>query len=456
VALEKALQKERMMPLCIAQCMTVGAPQTGKSSLKRRLLKQADGQNMSTGVADKPVVTAVTADGTEWTVLDWEDEGAQFMQTIEQSPSKIQTENTQLPTSSIDIPGMSEQTKVLQDIHFPREVPQTKKPVQETAMSVGVDTDSVLQRYSSSSSNSTVTESRMDQKEPEPLCTSYSDLIDTILDVDNEKWIAAKKHLENQCTIYFTDTGGQLEFQEVLPAIISGPSIFLLVFNLQHAAKGLHEEFPAVYKRGDGHVYEPPPGISTFTIKDLILHILASIQSTRSYHFRKEGIDRVIEAKVLLVGTHGDHVTDINVRNQIERDVQKLLRGTSYYQDGMLQVPCRKQSNERFVYMVNNEAMDDPVFQEIREKIGSLIFKRSRDSDYKEDIPAHWLAFDLMLRMPGKSKILTYQHCADLANRCGIKQENIEKALTFLHERFGIIRYFKGKVWVILSSLTLK
>jgi len=79
----------------------VGAPQTGKSSLKRRLLKQADEQNMSTGVAEKPVVTAVTTDGTEWTVLDWEDEGAQFMQTVDQPPSKIQT--SQLPTPSIDI-----------------------------------------------------------------------------------------------------------------------------------------------------------------------------------------------------------------------------------------------------------------------------------------------------------------------------------------------------------------
>ena len=239
VAFEKALQKERLMPLCIAQCMTVGAPQTGKSSLKRRLLKQADGQNMSTGVADKPVVTAVTADGTEWTVLDWEDEGAQFMQTIEWPPSKIQTENKQLLTSPIDISGTSEHTKVLQDKHFPGEMPQTKEPVQETAMSVGVDTDSVPHQYSSSSSNSTVIESIMDHKELELPCASYSDLIYTILDVDNEKWIAAKKRLENQCTIYFTDTGGQLEFQEVLPAIISGPSIFLLVFNLEHAAKGL-------------------------------------------------------------------------------------------------------------------------------------------------------------------------------------------------------------------------
>jgi len=180
-------------------------------------------------------------------------------------------------------------------------------------------------------------------------------------------------------------------------------------------------------------------------MKDSILHILASIQSTRSYHFEKDGDDRNIEAKVLLVGTHSDCVTDVSVRNQIEYDVQNLLKDTPYYQKGMLQVPCKKQSNERFVYMVNNTSSKDPVFQEIREKVRSIIFKRSGDSDYKEDISSHWLGFDLMLRWPGKPKILTYQHCADLAKRCGISEDHVKQALTFLHERFGIIRYFNVK-----------
>ena len=58
VALETALEKEGVMPLCIAQCMTIGAPQSGKSSLKRRLLKQTGQPNKSTGVAEKPVVSA--------------------------------------------------------------------------------------------------------------------------------------------------------------------------------------------------------------------------------------------------------------------------------------------------------------------------------------------------------------------------------------------------------------
>jgi len=63
--------------------------------------------------------------------------------------------------------------------------------------------------------------------------------------------------------------------------------------------------FPAVYKRSDGSVYEPPPGISTFTVRDSI-HILAGIQATRSYHFQKDGNDRIIKPKMLLVGTHSD------------------------------------------------------------------------------------------------------------------------------------------------------
>ena len=260
---------------------------------------------------------ALEVNGSKWTVLEWDDEGAQFLQSVEQQPSKERDE----PPIVV------------------------KDPEQERAQSVDV-TDNFTHQYSPSNSvSSAVMELHTNPNEPKP--PTYSDLIDTILDVGSKKWIAAKKRLENQCTIYFTDTGGQLEFQEVLPAIISGPSIFLLVFNLEHAAKGLDKEFPAVYKRSDGSVYKPPRGISTFTVRDLILHVLSSIQAIRGYHYQKDGKDQVIEAKVLLIGTHSDRVLDVSVRNRIESDVQKLLEDTPYYQKGMLQVPCRKQQNKK-------------------------------------------------------------------------------------------------------------
>ena len=432
------------MPLCIAQCMTVGAPQTGKSSLKRRLLKQTGQPSKSTGVAEKPVVIAVTVEGDVWTVLEWEEEGAQYLQGLTHQPSR---DNEQLPSSSDEHSGMPEENEVLQTSHYLQEASLRNEPGLETGLSVKVNTEYDKHEYSLSKSNKTSKGlNTAGRNEPELPSYSYRDLIDTILSLQfgSEKWIAAKKRLQNQCTIYFTDTGGQLEFQEVLPAIISGPSIFLLVFNLEHAANGLDKEISAVYKRSDGTVYKPPPGISTFTVRDLVFHILASIQTTWSYRFQKDGKDRVIEAKVLLVGTHSDCVTDASVRDRIESDVQNLLKDTPYYLKGMLQVPCREPGKERFVYMVNNESAEDPVFQEIREKVRSLIFEESGDSDYKEDIPAQWLGFDLMLRRSKEHKILTYEQCADMANRCGIRESDVEQALAFLHRRFGIIRYFSG------------
>ena len=46
-------------------------------------------------MAEKSVVSAVTTDGSEWTELEWED-GAQFLQTLDQPLSKKQTEINQL------------------------------------------------------------------------------------------------------------------------------------------------------------------------------------------------------------------------------------------------------------------------------------------------------------------------------------------------------------------------
>jgi len=62
MALETALEKEEMILQCISQCTTIGTPQSGKSSLKRCLLKQTGQPNniyKSTGVAEKPVASAV-------------------------------------------------------------------------------------------------------------------------------------------------------------------------------------------------------------------------------------------------------------------------------------------------------------------------------------------------------------------------------------------------------------
>ena len=48
----------------------------------------------------------------------------------------------------------------------------------------------------------------------------------------SEKWGEVEAFIKDSLTIYFTDTRGQPEFQEVLPALISGPTLFFLASSL--------------------------------------------------------------------------------------------------------------------------------------------------------------------------------------------------------------------------------
>lgn len=41
-----------------------------------------------------------------------------------------------------------------------------------------------------------------------------------------------KEHVDNKPTLYLTDLGGQPEFQDLLPALVVGPCIFIIVVPL--------------------------------------------------------------------------------------------------------------------------------------------------------------------------------------------------------------------------------
>ena len=79
-------------------------------------------------------------------------------------------------------------------------------------------------------------------------------------------------------TIYFRDCGEQPEFHEVLLALVSHSTLFLLVFNLN---EGLDTRYKVTYKTNDGELSDPY--VSTFTVKQALLQCLASISSIGNY-----------------------------------------------------------------------------------------------------------------------------------------------------------------------------
>uniref|UniRef100_A0A1X7UU73 Uncharacterized protein n=1 Tax=Amphimedon queenslandica TaxID=400682 RepID=A0A1X7UU73_AMPQE len=129
-------------------------------------------------------------------------------------------------------------------------------------------------------------------------------------------------------TIYFRDCGGQPEFHEVLPALVSYSTLFLLMFNL---SEDLDKRYEVTYKANDTDISEPYK--SSFTVKDSLLQCLASISSIgnyakpstsvfwkilsaikvvwdafRSLFLKSQQIFGAV-SKVIIIGTHKDKLT---------------------------------------------------------------------------------------------------------------------------------------------------
>ena len=93
--------------------------------------------------------------------------------------------------------------------------------------------------------------------------------------------LAKVQHLlDKSLTIFYTDTGGQPEFHEVLPALVAGPTVFLLAFNLYEPLERVYE----VRYASSEDDYEPYE--STFTVKEVLMQCLSSIVSYHNSQIR--------------------------------------------------------------------------------------------------------------------------------------------------------------------------
>ena len=111
-----------------------------------------------------------------------------------------------------------------------------------------------------------------------------------------------RQHFENSWSLYLTDTGGQMEFQEVLPLLVSGPSIFFITFRLD---QDLNQQFTIEYRLPDGGRSKPYE--SSLTVEEAILQTLASVASMGTFTYKGPQMKSVpLKPKVLIVGTHKD------------------------------------------------------------------------------------------------------------------------------------------------------
>ena len=442
----KMIQTQGKITITLLNAMFSGPPRVGKSTMLSRLFELKPSppalpqqptavptENPSTGVAEKVLQVTVkpsttllgraSGPGMKWELQTLDSEAIALLKAI---VSTVQDEASS--SSASELPSASSSAA---DSNLEQPKPVSKKLAELiTAFKQRIMRQPKTKQPSLPTADHGSPEaSRGDEKSGATATIPGLKLPDELF---REAFRSSQKEtiqalLEGCFTIYLTDTGGQPEFQELLAALIAGPSVFFLVFNL---TSSLNDKYVIEYVRPGSKVQ---PYVSSFTTKEVLLQSLASIACTCSHVRQGNDEMKPIATKVVLVGTHKDIASPEQIE-AIQKELKQALEETDYHRQNMIVYASRDEP----VVTVNNL---DPEGKDIC-KVRAIIEKIAEDPAFQVSVPFPMLVLSLILR--GLSDpVLSYQQCRSIADECGIKTpQEMNVALWFLHTKLGVVRYF--------------
>ena len=425
------------------QCVFVGVPRSGKSTLMKRMVGERPAHSSpSTGVVDKVVqveivrssTSAASVSGSTWVKLSHDDEAVTVIMDTAQSHSGEVADSETHSQVSVAVaavhqtePNSMTSGGRVSEQPQPDSVSEHRRhrPHQSPTPTMASTHPHLPSQSSPASSNTANLKPSVDMCERALRRTPY------------------RASQEQGWMVYLTDTGGQIEFQELLPLLVSGPSVFFFVFRLDH---DLNKRFTVVYVRPNGTMSEPYQ--SNFTVKEALLQTLASIASMGTYVYMGCGKEQVpLRPQVFFVGTHMDKISRAKI-NRIDRSLRQMVTSTGLYHEGMIQFA----SESRMLLAVNNLSDDDSGIQQVREAVERL----GSQGSFQVTAPPSWLIFSLTIRQH-KDRVLSYEQCFEVARQCGITSRGeLNEALWFLHTKVGLIRHFRGEGLEDLQKIVIQ
>ena len=406
----------------LANSMFVGPNGSGKSSLMDRLLKRPRKElSLSTGVCSPVVMVDIDADNPSTfhsvNVIDsntWEEveyDISLVRQMNKESVTTVPPEHLQpISSEEIAIPPA--------EIASPP-TPPTASSVPESAQLHQMpanQTDAATAKPAAASATKFKLSNRR-----------IREVI--LVVVDKCGGIKCFKKSFKGASLYLRDTGGQVEFQEMISLLIFGPSIFLFVFR---ADLDFQSKFSIEYRASKSkstNCYT-----SSITIEEALLQCLASVYAMDTRGDLDAGV-KTHKPLVFIIGTHKD-----KLGSSADKKIAKLnqhldsLILKSGFQDLVQYADADKG---QVMFAVDNTSESDEDFKAIRSKVHSLISGRK---EFTIEYPIAYLLFCLELQNLKRS-ILTLDECKVMAAQYGIEGDQVSHLLQFLHLRIGVIQY---------------
>ena len=166
-------------------------------------------------------------------------------------------------------------------------------------------------------------------------------------------------------------------------------------------------------------------------VRDFIFHAISSMVPLT------DCIQNPFDCKILLVGTHKDQIK--GSEGQKKDEIMKIAKSMhGWLRELKAFKSIHVKHFEDFITGIDNFKQQD--IQKIKNKIEELVSQTP-----SQDIPAPWLVFDFVLHTYAKSKKLRKIEkikCEQIANKCGVKDDEFEVVLHHLHYEAGTLLYY--------------
>ena len=428
--LKVEMSKGKTVTRKVVSMLFIGPPQTGKTTVMKRIQNPeltAQPTSSSTPIAEGPirvtiekaVPTMAICQDREWITRSFKEEKSDLLSSALPADVDVKPINVPSHTSQSAEHVVSEEDT---------SKPTTTYKQSQRSIFRGFRRQRHHQQRLTRSDSILSTSSAISVTFETP-----EDMFREIISLKNPK--EAKGN--DSISLQVLDTGGQPEFMEILPLLLTCPSLIVLVFNMNSE---LTDRYTVEYLSPDGPIAVPYE--SSFTVEEVMLQALSSVSysttpplsSTSQQMFEKERIQSV----AVFVGTHLDQVSEDKV-DKINDLLTCKLQNVSVPDCKIISYKSTDPApSYRSFFALDNTIPHDPQLITLRNVLTEVL-----DEEFGScDVPRSWLMFYLSVRST-QARILTLRHCRKIAGECGISEDSeLRLTLWFLSKYWGVFRYF--------------
>ena len=272
--------------------------------------------------------------------------------------------------------------------------------------------------------------------------------------------INEETRLHEQRWLYFIDSGGQTQFQKLLPAFMPYASVLLLVVSV---SKNLSDQASTIMQLPEEEVND---GVNSLSVAETLKQLLSAIASSAQHYRSLIAEDPILsqcirppsdKLQILPIATHYDEYDEAlksgkESINDKERELNNILA-------------CHKSTcevirqDERFhLYEVDGRKAQDPVAAKLDPNL-QLISQAIEDNAYEVKVPLKWYCFGVLLHDVAKEGcgVLSLSYCQVLGRQLGLSPDQSLSAIKF-QSLLNKLLYFPNSsvydlVFVNLESL---